>query len=190
MIAITSLFIGKTRGTAKNVLTYNFDDVLEWYLEFNGLKVNGIGLQNHLLKSGDVNVLHIHGCLPHSDDIVSTRPQIVFSKKEFEDMKVGKSYVKELMYDFYKRNIFLSVGLSSGSLVDDLCPYLRDILNWYNEQGIKRGNPFGIAFLTSASMNDEHDLIEAGIIPCTIDKHEIPNLVFNISQEALNYTRK
>lgn len=188
LIALTSLMIGKSRGNVKQVITYNFDDVLEWYLKINGLQVNVTTFESLLFSSPDVDVIHLHGFVPKTDDYGNISTDIVFTKKEFEDRQVGKSYWKEMMYDFFRKNVFLTVGLSPTSLRDDICPYLRYLNTWYKSENIKRGHPYGIAFITPGkeSLDSLNDLMEDGIIPCIIEKDKFPYAIFNIAKAALN----
>jgi SIR2-like protein len=185
LIAITSLFIGKVRGTVRNVINYNFDSVLEWYLAFNGLKVNVTTFEDLLFSFGDIDVIHLHGFIPHSNEYGPTSKEVVFSKKEFEDRQVGESYWKDMMNEFFRRNVFLAIGLSPISIADDICPYLRELLKWHERYGIRRLSPFGFAFLTDADDDQIDTIIEAGVIPCVIDKNDIPDAIFSISQSAM-----
>jgi hypothetical protein len=187
LIAITSLIIGRSRGHVRNVLSYNFDDILEWYLKFNGLKFKVTTFEQLLFSNQDIEVLHLHGYIPHDEKFGFPSNEVVFSKKEFEDRKVGDSYWKDLMYDFFRRNMFLAVGLSPGSLLDDICPYLRYLNKWYKKENLNRGHPYGVAFLTPGKESDDslELLIEDGIIPCIIEIPNIPDAIFKIAQEAL-----
>jgi len=49
--------------------------------------------------------------------------QLVFSQREFDDRKIQYNYWKIVMEDFYRRQLFLSVGLSVQSIIEDICPY-------------------------------------------------------------------
>lgn len=190
LIAITSLIIGKARGNVRNMITYNFDSVLEWYLNINGIKTNVTSVDNILLNNADLNIIHLHGFIPHSEQYGKTSTDVIFSKKEFEQRQIGKSYWKDLMNEFFRRNIFLTVGLSPTTLLDDICPYLIALNKWYDQENIKRNNPFGIAFLTPGNQSENcfQDLLDAGIIPCIIEIENIPNAIFSIAQGALiNY---
>ena len=131
--------------------------------------------------------IHLHGYLPHDKKVGNSTSDLVFTKKEFEDRQIQSSYWKDLMNEFYKRNIFLSVGLSPGSLIDDVCPYLRNMNSWYEKEKISRNQPYGIAFMTPSTEADEAvgELIDTGIIPCILSVDDIPAEIFGIAQKAL-----
>ena len=56
LIALTSLIVGRSRGNVRNIITYNFDSVLEWYLSINGLSVNVTTADKLLYSSVDVDI--------------------------------------------------------------------------------------------------------------------------------------
>lgn len=188
LVALTSLMVGKVRGNVSSILTYNFDSVLEWYLRTNGLKVNVTKKQDLTHQFCDVEVTHLHGYLPHDEQLGLSTDFLIFTKKEFEDRQIQYDYWKEFMYEFFRRNIFLAIGLSPQSIIDDLCPYLRSMNAWYKSEKILRNHPYGIAFIPNNELNedDKQQMIEDGIIPCGFDDYkDIPSAIFKISQFAL-----
>lgn len=186
LIALTSLLMGSVRGKVTNVVTYNFDNIIEWFLQINGLSVNVVSPRNLLTKSHDVEILHVHGYLPHKSSPDNTSLEIVLAREEFEDRAFSQNIWKDLMKEYTRKFIFLSIGVSSESLIVDLGPYLREEEKFYTAEATTRQIPFGIAFLTTETTDQQRViLMESGIIPCTIDKKIIPSVIFKISQEAL-----
>ena len=57
------------------MITFNYDDLLEIYLEFHGLVVEPIWRDEHWASNADIRIYHPHGFLPldprhgRSDDI-------------------------------------------------------------------------------------------------------------------------
>lgn len=188
LIALSSLIIGKYRGTVKNIMTYNFDSVIEWYLGINGLKCNNITPYEILSDNSDVNIIHIHGFLPQVEleDKYDNSNFLVFSKKEFEDRNLDPQDLwKEIMELFFRQNIFLSVGLSAESIINDICPHLRNILkNKYESKSMNRHDPFGFSIIPEFDEEQKEDLIEHGIVPVKISISEIPSFLFSIVQYA------
>lgn len=68
--AIGSLVMASRRGSAGKVITLNFDDILELYLEFHGFTTAAIHDGRHWAPQDDVVVYHPHGYLPlgHAND--------------------------------------------------------------------------------------------------------------------------
>ncbi|MDF2190557.1 SIR2 family protein [Paraflavitalea sp. CAU 1676] len=190
LIAITSLMVGKMRGNVNHIVTYNFDSVLEWYLQTNGLSVKNSSPLDLFKKFADVEITHIHGYLPHSPEFGDDSSTIVFSKEEFEDRETIDSYWRVIMDEYYRHHVFLTIGLSPESIEDDICRYLRAANAWYEKEKLVRDQPYGIAFITSYKNVDEQEFkekaIKHGIIPCTLQKEKIPPNLFRIAQSALN----
>lgn len=190
LIALSSLMVGKTRGNVNHIVTYNFDSVLEWYLHTVGLKINVSRKSELLLKNADVEITHLHGYIPHDPLYGEDLGFLVFTKREFENRMVQYDYWKVFMQEFYRRHLFLAVGMSPQSLIDDVCPYLRELdESFYKRENILRDFPYGVAFITPNSNPNEdreqkEELLEHGIIPCTIDIPNIPNAIFEVAQNA------
>ena len=68
LIAIGALVMSSVRGSVTDVLTLNFDDVLEWYLDLHGFKTQVVSSLPELVSGRtDVRILHFHGFLPLSE---------------------------------------------------------------------------------------------------------------------------
>jgi hypothetical protein len=187
LIALTSLMVGKNRGNVTEVMTLNFDSVLEWYLMTNGIRVNVV-TKNHLLAlPSDVDILHLHGYLPYDKKYGNRSDELVFTHEEFIVRERGDSYWKQLMNEFFKRKIFLTVGLGIGSVKDDIIPYLITLNStWYEKENLKRKHIYGVCYLTHCGDDDAKYLLQNGVIPCVIaDKNDIPPAIFQIAQQAL-----
>jgi hypothetical protein len=188
LIALSALIVGKRRGNVQEIFTYNFDSVLEWYLQILGLDVNTIIDKQSLAKVSDVNITHIHGYLPNPGLKVEDSDFLVFSQREFIDRQLSaEDYWKNSFYDFFRKYTFLAIGLSVDSLINDVCPYLTQMDTWYERNKINRLYPYGIAFLSPNTMNKElfPELLKHGIIPCTFPTHDdVPLNIFAILQKA------
>ncbi|MXV16500.1 SIR2 family protein [Hufsiella ginkgonis] len=192
LIALSALITGRHRGNVRNIITYNFDSALEWYLELMGLKVDTFVKRQFMTKNADVVIAHIHGYLPHDSKFGKNSKEITFSNEEFQDRMLGKDYWKEYFFEYFRRHTFLAVGLSADSLYNDVCPYLRVMNKWYKDEGVTRSLPYGIAFLTPGPETDRRipALLEAGIIPRIYKPSEIPQAIFSILQSALTLAKK
>jgi len=189
LIPLSSLIVGNTRGNVTNVVTLNFDSVLEWYLMTNGLSVS-VSAKNDLFKKNtDVEVTHLHGFLPYDVSHGDMSDFLIFTKEEFENRDVQYDYWKVFMEDFYRRNVFLTVGISAESLIDDVCKHLRNLDKWYEDEKILRDVPYGYAFITpesrkSLDKTNKETLLRHGIVPCTLQIPDFPDAIFSIAQKA------
>lgn len=188
LIAIAALTTGQKRGTVKDIVTLNFDSVLEWYLTTLGLDVNVLSTKLLFHKRSDVNITHIHGFLPHDIKKWPTSDFLIFSKKEFMDRVFSNTdYWKGHLTEFFRRHTFLSIGVSPESLENDICVYLRDLDNWYQSQKLTREKPYGYAFLHRQKVTSTQvtELSDTGIVPILYENHDdVPEMIFEIAQIA------
>lgn len=184
LIALTAIIVGKSRGTVKKIITYNFDNVIEWYLEINGLRINVLNKRPLDQSEPDVEILHLHGFLPPSNSKWPSSEEIVFTQNEFNVRERGSNYWKDIVNELYKSHIFLGIGLNPDSVCKDIVPYLQVLdAEWYSEQN-PRTQPYGVVFLTNCTEEQSETMIDNGIIPCIIKKEAIPEAVFTIAQKA------
>jgi len=188
LIALTSLLIGKYRGNVNVIVSLNFDSVLEWYLNVLGLKVLPT-YDNLALKSNcDVEIIHLHGYLPHEIFQKSSRSKkIVFSYKEITAFQLKKDEWKAQLYKIYREKVFLSVGIGPDSVTKYIGDQIIDLdENFYKSNNHKREAPYGFFVIPEGELTAEKiiDLRKNGIIPVELKKSEIPEFIFNIAQRA------
>jgi hypothetical protein len=88
LIALGALMMGSSRGSVSDVVTYNFDDVLENYLSLHGFTHQVITEPMTLTGSSDVRIYHPHGFLPLNDDFSVPTGKIIFDQISF-DQRIG-----------------------------------------------------------------------------------------------------
>ena len=186
LIALTSLMVGKVRGNVRDIITLNYDDVIELYLQINGLRVSQVDKKPLDSFPSDVSILHLHGFLPYHTDVWERSDSIILTEEEFEKRERGSDYVKNVIDEFYKSHIFLGVGLHPNTVTKDIAPYAQVLLSdWYEKEKIDRGYPFGFVFLTDYSEEQAQKMLDSGIVPCLIsDTDKIPPAIFSIAQKA------
>ena len=64
LVAIGALIIGGKRGSVREILNFNFDNVIEFYLSLYGAKCDEIYKLPCLRKDQDATIYHPHGYLP------------------------------------------------------------------------------------------------------------------------------
>jgi len=77
------------RASVAQAVTFNFDDVLEQYLDLNGLSVRSVGEAAHWAGDSEALVFHPHGLLP----------QLPFSERSSRLIFDQRSYSKEIGND-------------------------------------------------------------------------------------------
>jgi hypothetical protein len=113
LAAIGSLVMASRRGNASKVITFNYDDLLETYLEYHGFIARSIFRPRHWAGNADVTVYHPHGYLPRS------RPKewsndIVFGTNEYmEIMQLdARNLWRPLLQTLMRTHSFVYIGLS------------------------------------------------------------------------------
>jgi len=86
MVALGAMMMGSMRGSVSEILTLNFDDVLEWYLRLHGYSYQAISKYPFSFVDTDVRVYHLHGYLPFADataDAPEGENSIVLTEQSF-----------------------------------------------------------------------------------------------------------
>jgi hypothetical protein len=87
LVGLGALIMSSARGSVSDVITANFDDLLEWHLELHGFRTQPVIDFPRVLRGDvDVRIHHNHGFLPLS---ISTGRRgtkwLVLTRKEFLD---------------------------------------------------------------------------------------------------------
>ena len=183
LAAISSLVMASKRGSASEVITFNWDDLLEIYLEYHGFVTLSIGEEHHWSGNSDVTVLHPHGLLPLSDRRRPTH-DIVFDQLSYTEV-IGNqaSPWRQLLLSIMRAHTCLFIGLSGND--DNLDSLLMACKQTH--ASVEEGSPYwGIAFTTS---NDEPTTMfwkSRGVFLKQISDydHELPQFLFQICQIA------
>ena len=109
LLTIGSLVSQSVNGRIKNIVTYNFDGVLEWYLAMQGFKVQVITSPEQLLEDADVRIYHPHGYLPVECSFWDWEKEmsdfLIFDKKSYwQRMKITE--INTWMFQLF--NLFMS----------------------------------------------------------------------------------
>ncbi len=114
LAGVAALVMASHRGTVSNVMTFNFDDVLERYLRYHGYVVKSVSGDANWATRADVEVFHPHGLLP-VDASAPMSASIVFTRNDFGQV-VGDSANpwNQLALSFMRRNTCLFLGLSGN----------------------------------------------------------------------------
>ena len=112
LAAIGALIMASQRGSVADVVTFNYDDLLELYLKYHGFVVASIHRRTHWHQSADVTLYHPHGFLPtnpsdtRSDDIVLD--QSSYSQVIGKDNDVWRQTILNIM----RRKTCIFIGIS------------------------------------------------------------------------------
>lgn len=116
MSALGALVMSSARGSVSNVVTFNFDTLLEEHLESRGYVVRSVDALPAWADGGDVTVLHPHGALPR-DLSVPVRRGVVFTQHDFAAI-IGQEQDlwRQRVSDILRSSTCLFLGLSGSDM--------------------------------------------------------------------------
>lgn len=186
LIALGTMVMSSSRGSVSQVITLNFDDLLEWYLQLHGFTTQVISDYPALLRGDvDVTVLHPHGFLPLMTDTYSKTSWLVLSHKELVNrLSDSESKWATMLENTFLSKCFLAIGTSMQDLDVEL------LLAKARRAG--RTGPLGFLIAPkSANPDHERDLLEAGIVPVPVDSNDhIPDFLLGICKKAARFAAK
>jgi SIR2-like domain len=110
--AIGAAMISSKRGSVRDVITLNFDCIIEWYLGFHGIVAQVISRWPRLLFESDVRIYHPHGYLPISEEFGEKSEMIVFDAQEVDSNLRGETPWQQVFKQLLTSRVILAVGLS------------------------------------------------------------------------------
>lgn len=174
-VALGALVMPSHRGAISEIVTYNFDDFLEWYMHIHGFTVQRVTELPYLENRNDIRIFHPHGYIPLAKSLCPGNPtgngsrNIVFDLHSYERLMADKENAwNHTLAGIVRRKIPLMVGLS----FDD--PPLKHLISQVKQEMEKEPSwksgdswrPIGILLkLESEIKGKENDYILRGIAP-------------------------
>jgi hypothetical protein len=181
--SIGALVMASYRGSASEVITFNWDNLLELYLQYHGFVTMPVTNEKHWSGSADVTILHPHGFLPY-DLNDGTSDDIVFDMMSYAGF-IGKEERpwRQRLLSLMRSRICLFIGLSGNdhnlnSLLTTCKPQHASI----NENTLY----WGVTFTTSNESIDINFWENRGVYCKTISSYvtDLPGFLFKICQQA------
>lgn len=182
LISIGSFIMNSSKSNLTNVINYNFDDVLEWYLTYYGFDLQIISEINNIIYSPDIVIYHPHGFLPKSELFFDYESEdIILSNKDYVRANWNEEFWNSIQKNIFSNKINLFIGLSGEDThIESLCQ------NVY-EKIIDRDRIIGVMVLCSKNVNEdiESQNIGNGILTYYIDDYaDLPELLLSIVRKA------
>lgn len=179
---IAAMTMPSRRGAATEVVTFNFDDVLERYLDWHGFAAQVIVDLPQLRRDADVTVYHPHGFLASPGSTRrDSRTKIVFSEISFDE-RLGDRIAawQEAIRDLLLRKYVLFIGLSLGSST------LRTIITDATDDIRANRGPTGFWLLGPDDGADvEPELLSRNIVPVRCRSYPAyPKFLLGVCQNA------
>jgi hypothetical protein len=178
LIALGALVMPSRRGAVRDVITLNFDDLLEWYLRLHGFTTQSVpDFPVYLRSDIDVVVYHPHGFLPLDGDPTDW---LVLTHQEFikRIAKTDGQPWRELMVNTFLTKRVLAIGTSMNDL--DMGIYVEEAHGGSNDR-----TPAGFVVTLKLPDAKRKQLLKSGMVPIELgDYGEIPGFLLGICREA------
>jgi hypothetical protein len=181
LMSVGALCMGSKRGSIKEVVTYNFDDLLEWYFALNGFVAQVVTDLPYLASDSDITVYHPHGFLPKlTTDKKSER--FVFDQLSY-DRTIGNEV--DPWFTLCKQILLRKVAIFIGLSGED--PAMRTLVTRVNDvlKAEKQDRPVGFLLNLDSKIENKEALLERGVIPLGFKDYDaIYKFLFSICKKA------
>jgi hypothetical protein len=181
--AIGAFVMASQRGSVSKVITFNWDNILELFLRYNGLVVQSVFEERHWAEACDVTIYHPHGFLPN-DRSEERSSDIIFDRKSYSVFAAGSGRQwREIVERILLTHTCLFVGLSGRD--DNLDSMLFAVKDGH-AAGLE-GIPFwGVAFGSGMSDIAPEQWEERGVFFQAVEDFvtDLPDRLFEVCQEA------
>ena len=167
LISLASLIMPSRRGSVNEVVTFNYDDVMEWYLGLHGYVTNIIYEEEYVLnRRSDVTMYHPHGYLPRMRSVTNRSDYLIMSQYSYDD-RMGKA--QEVWKQRITRMLLENVGLFVGLSGEDptFGPFLADIKSRLNGR-----RPTAIWLLGPKDKKSREYFYERNVVPIKFEKYD------------------
>lgn len=188
LLALCALIAASERGQVRNIISYNFDDLVEEYLRIQGLVVRSLVKLPSWDGRLDIEVLHPHGLLSLREDIPSTR--IVFASRHFEEFhgETG-SMIRARLIDVLSSSTMLFIGVSGrdSRLLEDLRT-VREV----HPAGSSNYLFWAVRFSDDATDPLRGEWEKCGVVQVTVQPgyKDLPKKLFEICRHAVGSGRR
>lgn len=186
LVCLSNLLVGERRGHIRDVITFNYDDLLESYLQLHGHFKHVIApLPIRLTPNYGTVVYHPHGYLPLEDKVVSSSPFLVLSKRSYEKVASSGAQHASLWSEFISwmlsRRIGLLIGISGNDKIMKL--YIEGAHARMKADSTRR--PLAFAILVANDYLAPAEWLKQHIVPLEFtDADAVADFLAQVCQKA------
>lgn len=188
LAALGALVMSSKRGNASDVITFNFDNLLELYLEYHGFMTDSVSNDIHWIQSADVNIFHPHGFLP-IDPKEPKSEEIVLDQRSFSKV-VGRheNLWHQTAMTIFRRRTCLFVGLSGED--PNLDSMLVEVQQRHASK-LENTHYWGVKFSTKDDAVERRVWQDRGVFYQIVTdyEHDMPAFIFEICQNAASLAK-
>lgn len=180
LIAVGALIMPSSRGSVREVLTLNFDDLLEWYLGIHGFTTQPITELPQVVSSdADVTIFHPHGYIPLTKSGIPT-DWMILTRQQFIKRIAGtdgRAWARFLTNLFATKRL-LAVGTSMSDI--DLDVHLEAA-----GEGRVDDEPMGFVVNSEFDEEEAEQLKLRNLVPVAVGSRDaIPHFLLEVCRNA------
>ena len=182
LISIGALIMNSSKSNLTNVINYNFDDILEWYLTYHGFDLQIISKVDNIIHSSDTVFYHPHGFLPYSGLFSEfTSKDIILSNNDYGRAQWNEDFWNSIQRNIFSSKINLFIGMSGADT------HIENICQFSYERIVKKERILGVMIQCRESKDEEIEKQNNrnGILVYYIDYYsDLPDLLLKIVRKA------
>lgn len=181
LAGVLSMLMAAGPNARTEVVTFNWDDLLERYLALHGRVAVPVFEEKHWAQTSDVTVFHPHGFLPYSTKLLPSE-RLVFDQYSYDEIMGSDTIWRQVLLGLYRTRTCVLIGLSG----DD--PNLSSLLLRVKEQHASISSQtlfWAVVFTTDKGTADRWQ--DRGVYPVILtDYKELPAKLFDITDAAIS----
>ncbi len=183
LVAIGILVMKAARGGVSDVLTFNYDDLLETYLKLCGVRVEQVNELYQLREPADVYVHHPHGFLPYHTSQYETYERVVLDSYSYHKLQLNQDCIS-LLERMLSEHITVFIGVAPGDrTLDNMLVRVKETLD---RRGIHRPTGVWILGPDEPDFTTVETAAQLNVVPLQFTSYDdYPDYLLSICQEAL-----
>jgi hypothetical protein len=185
LAATLSMLMAAGPGRRTEVVTFNWDNLLEKYLALHGQVVIPVHAEKHWAQFADVTVFHPHGFLPYMDDSNNSE-RVIFDQLSYDEILASNTIWRQTLLGLFRTRTCILIGLSGED------PHLSSLLLQVKSEhaSLNNGTLFWAVTFTEDKAT-EKSWQDRGVYALLIKDHsEIPKRLFEITEAAVSMRSK
>jgi hypothetical protein len=181
---ILSILMASGPGTRTEVVSFNWDNLLEKYLALHGRVVASVFEEIHWAQSADVAIFHPHGYLPYGE--ITRSEKVIFDQLSYDEIMGSETIWRQVLLSLFRTRTCVLVGLSGE---DQHLSALLYRVKKEHASFVNRTLFWAVAFTTSESSRGSWE--SRGVYPIVLtDYKELPLKLFDITEAAVGIRSK
>ena len=181
--AIGALVMASVRGNVGEIVTFNYDNILELYLSYHGFVCSAVCNPHFWRDRTDIRIFHPHGFLPHNE-FGSFSESIVLDQESYSKTIGDASSVWfQTTMGVIRHKTCLFIGLSGN---DGNLDSLMNTNKTQHPTSVEMVPYWAITLGKNFSEAKQTIWQNRGVFPMVVAdyEHDLPSFLFNICQRA------